>query len=388
MGVSAHPTLRWQDLGPSQPEWAALNAGPAAFRFTYNARAALYQLLLAMPRSQRDTVLLPTFHCTTVVEPALRAGWKVRFYRIKADLSIDLEHLESQLSEDVAAVLVIHFLGFPAPLENVRRMSREKGCYLIEDWAHSFLQGPAAAMPGDQGDFALFSFYKHAPSFAGGGLRVNTRVPWSMASELSAGSRQSALIVKRLAEQAIENSSGGPLKAAFQSFEKWRVNRKRRKKTAPTPSKESAGEPAYEFSERLARSGIPWLSRKILLATRWDSLLAARRRNYEYLAQHLEDNRWMRRVHATLPPEVCPWAFPVWMCARAEQDVQLRAQGLPLFTFGEVLHPSLQQAPLAARKDAEELSKCLLLFSVHQNLELSDMARTARIINEFYRGRL
>src|ERR1700746_1843629 len=125
MKLSAHPTLRWQDLRPRQPEWDTLSAPGSQFHYTYNARAGLYQLLLAMPRSGRDTVLLPAFHCTTVVEPVLRAGWKVRFYRIKADLSIDLEHLESQLSEDVAAILVIHFLGFPAPLENVRRMSRE-----------------------------------------------------------------------------------------------------------------------------------------------------------------------------------------------------------------------------------------------------------------------
>jgi perosamine synthetase len=386
MGVNAHPTLRWRDIDLPRPEWAALSNGRVRFHYTYNARAALYQLLLSMPRSGRDVVLLPAFHCTTVVEPALRAGWNVRFYRIRTDLSIDLEHLSLQLSNEIAAILVIHFLGFPAPLENVRRMSHEAGCYLIEDWAHSFLRGPHPNIPGDQGDFALFSFYKHAPSFAGGGLRVNAQIAWSLPSQESAGIQQTALIIKRLLEQAIENSPEGKLKDAFQKFEEWRV-KKRRQSTSTQMASDTTLETPYELSERLERAGIPWLSRQVLHASRWTTLFEAKRRNYEYLAQNLEENPWLRKVHPTLPSDVCPWAFPVWMAARADQDVQLRARGVPLFTFGDVLHPVSEQSPPVARKDAEALSRHLLLLSVHQNLELADMKRTARIINDFYRGR-
>jgi hypothetical protein len=80
MGVNAHPTLRWRDIDLPRPEWAALSNGRVRFHYTYNARAALYQLLLSMPRSGRDVVLLPAFHCTTVVEPALR-GPRPEFLR-------------------------------------------------------------------------------------------------------------------------------------------------------------------------------------------------------------------------------------------------------------------------------------------------------------------
>ena len=388
MGGNAHPTLRWQDLGLPRPEWAALARQGVRFHYTYNARSALYQLLLAMPRSQRSTVLLPTFHCTTVVEPALRAGWRVRFYRIKADLSIDLEHLQSQLSKEVAALLVIHFIGFPAPLETVRRMSHGAGCYLIEDWAHSFLQGPGPTIPGDQGDFALFSFYKHAPSFAGGGLRVNIDIPWSLPSQINAGWRQSALIAKRLLEQVIDNSSGRLFKAGFQKLERWRVKIKNRQNVATNTSRKDSIEPAYEFSDRLARAGVPWLSRRVLLATGWADMMEVRRRNYTYLAQNLLDNQWLRKMQPTLPPDVCPWAFPVWMSARAQQDVRLRALGVPLFTFGEILHPVTEQTPAIVREDAEELSRCLLLLSVHQNLGVAEMERTTQIINTFYKGEM
>jgi len=384
MNVSAHPTLRWRDLGPAQPEWAALAPEGNQFHYTYNARAALYQLLLAMPRSGRDTVLLPAFHCTTVVEAVLRAGWKVRFYRIKPDLSLDLQDLQCQLSSEVAAILVIHFLGFPAPLESVSRMSHQFGCYLIEDWAHSFLRGPAPHLAGDQGDFALFSFYKHASSFAGGGLRVNIQIPWSLPLQRSAGVAQSVRIFKRLLEQAIENSPGGPLKTTFQQCEQWRVGRKHGQSAGTGVSGETSFGSPHEFSEPLARAGIPWLSRQILHASRWTPLFEARRRNYEFLARHLKQTSSFRVLRPALPGDVCPWAFPVWLQARSEGDFKLRAAGVPLFTFGETLHPEVERASEAARKDAQELSQRLLLLAVHQNLEPANMEHTVQLVNQFY----
>jgi perosamine synthetase len=383
----AHPTLRWQDVGWPRPEWAGLARDLPHFRFAYSARAALFQLLSAMPRAGRDTLLLPAFHCTTVVEPVLRAGWKVRFYRVRTDLSLDLDHLKQEASGDVAAILVIHFLGFPAPIRDILPLREKLGCYIIEDWAHSFLLGPNPHIPGDQADFALFSFYKHAPIFAGGGLRLNTRTAWSLAPQKSVGWRQMAVIAKRLFEQAVDNSKGGALKSAFQKLEHLRIRNKRQQAIVGTGSSDPAREANYEFSEKLAIAGIPWMCLRILQASNWTSIFKARRENYEFLARNIEDNPSLRRVCPVLPPEACPWAFPVWMPLRSEHDVQLRAQGVPLFTFGETLHHAIDQCSGATRANAESLSRHLLLLSVHQHLELSDMQRTARLLSDFYRGR-
>jgi perosamine synthetase len=381
--AKAHPTLRWQDLGWPRPEWATLT-DDGKFHYTYNARAALYQLLRAMPRNGREIILLPAYHCATVVEPVLQAGWKVRFYRIRLDLSIDLDDLKQRLSNDVAAILVIHFFGFSAPLNDILRLRQQFGCYVIEDWAHSFLQGPNVHVPGEDGDFALLSFYKHAPCFAGGGLRVNTPVSWWIAPQQKTSWQQSAFITKRLIEQAIDNAPSGLAKHIFQEIEQWRVRNKdvmRQISSGPSPK------PAQEFSEKLAMSSIPWLSRKVLEAAPWSTIYLARRHNYESLARRLEENPFLRIIFPRLPPNVCPWAFPVWLPFRSEHDVQLRAAGVPLFTFGEVLHPAIEQCDGPTRDDAESLSKHLLLLSVHQNLGSQDMERIAKLMNNFYRGR-
>ena len=58
-----HPTLRFGDLWRRKTESASLALNGFQLYYTYNARAALYQLLRALPRDKRTTVLLPAFHC-------------------------------------------------------------------------------------------------------------------------------------------------------------------------------------------------------------------------------------------------------------------------------------------------------------------------------------
>ena len=384
MTPNAHLTLRWQDLGQKRSEWASFTKSWAGFHYTYSARAALYQLLLSMPRERGDTILLPAFHCLTVVEPVLRAGYKVRFYRIRQDLSVDTEDLGNQMGADVAAILVIHFLGFPAKLDSVLQLRKQFGCFLIEDWAHSFLTGPKPHIPGDDGDFALLSFYKLAPSFAGGGLRINSPVNWLKTPSHAAGWRQTAIAAKRMLEQVVDNSTHVRLRTGFQALERWRVAKKRKTLSVPLGAALQTEQANQQWSEHLATARIPWICRKILEASDWKRIFELRQRNYGLFVRHLNEHPRLRKLFPSLPAEVCPWAFPVWLPARAEHDIQLRARGVPLFTFGETLHPSIAQCPASARKDAEELANHLLLLSVHQNLNPEDIRRTCAVINEFF----
>src|SRR5262249_33832431 len=170
------------------------------------------------------------FHCTTVVEPVLRAGFVVRFYRVCQDLTVDLDDVARQLSGEVKAVLVIHFFGFQTPLEPFLALRKSYGFYIIEDWAHSFLAGPEPHLPGLQGDFSVFSFYKHTACFAGGGLRGNANVDWLTMPTRGAGLRQNVIILKHLLEQVVDNSPDGILKNSLQKLETWRVERKRSRK--------------------------------------------------------------------------------------------------------------------------------------------------------------
>jgi dTDP-4-amino-4,6-dideoxygalactose transaminase len=72
---------------------------------------------------------------------------------------------------------------------------------------------------------------------------------------------------------------------------------------------------------------------------------------------------------------------------RSRLDYRLKNLGVPLFTFGDTLHPLLQErSEHAVRADAELLSRRLMLLSVHQNLSSENMKEIAELVNDFFRS--
>jgi dTDP-4-amino-4,6-dideoxygalactose transaminase len=69
---------------------------------------------------------------------------------------------------------------------------------------------------------------------------------------------------------------------------------------------------------------------------------------------------------------------------RSNYDHILRSQGVPVFTFGELLHPAVYEADAATLKSAHFLSDHLLMIPLHQNLDVSIMTMICRKINTFF----
>src|SRR5262249_33441033 len=113
---SAHPTFHFDKIGPRVGLAERVPRLEGRLFLTYNARGALFQLLRAFPDGRQKPILLPAFHCDTVVEPVLRAGYEVIFYRVRRDLSMDYEDIASKMSRGVAAIVVINYCGFPVDL--------------------------------------------------------------------------------------------------------------------------------------------------------------------------------------------------------------------------------------------------------------------------------
>jgi dTDP-4-amino-4,6-dideoxygalactose transaminase len=351
--------------------------------YTYNARAALYQFLWSLSRGQGSSILLPAFHCVALVEPVIRAGYRPVFYRIREDLSIDEEDLRRQLCSDVAAVIVIHYFGFTAGIDWILKLRRQYQFCVVEDCAHSFLKNESGHLAGENGDAAIFSFYKLVPSYAGGGLRINAQGLECMGSHIRLGTKKSVVMLKHLVEQIIDNSADGLLRRTFQYIEQQRVARKRRNISEGTTNASPIPD-WYSFSEDLAFVKMPWLSRTILRATDIRTLVATRRRNFEILRLHLKESSRLKKLFATLPPNICPWAYPVLVDDRSRFDHVLRRSGVPVFTFGELLHPSLCTADINVRSTAARLSESLMMIPLHQNLDGTTMMSMCEKINNLF----
>jgi len=71
---------------------------------------------------------------------------------------------------------------------------------------------------------------------------------------------------------------------------------------------------------------------------------------------------------------------------RAERDYRIRSRGVPVFTFGEVLHPLLfaQHANEREMLDTTTfLSNNVLGFAVHQDFSETQIATFATAINSY-----
>ena len=384
--LTPHPTLRRKDFfSRRRNDPRALCEGDS-LHLTYNARGALYQLLQAIPENKRNVVLLPAFHCTALVEPVAQSRFRAVFYRIKPDLSIDLDDLRSKATADVALIVAIHFFGFPADLTPLLELRRQLGRYLLEDCAHSFLTLDNDRAIGYRGDFSIFSYYKTVPSLFGGALRIN-RKPFEFApSRAAISAKESAVIAKRLFEQMLVNSKDGFWKRAYLSLENRRVARKQSASAADHPAASHFADDPYLFRSDLAKAGMPGLCKRILKSSDWQAIMAARRRNFAALDGALHETPLLRKLYPFLQEGVCPWAYPVLLQDRVLHEQKLRARGVPLFTFGEMLHPLLAQADLLSRRDAEDLSNRLMVLPVHQNLSVDDVNQYAEEVNRFLAG--
>ena len=144
-----------------------------------NARSAFFELIGEAGLGREDVILMPSYigwserEGSGVFDPVARSAARFEFYRMTADLSIDVEDFRQRLrAGNVRLVLFIHYFGWPDPnLAIAAKESRELGAIVVEDEAHAMLTDLVSGKTGRHGDAAIFSLHKVLP-FASGGLLV------------------------------------------------------------------------------------------------------------------------------------------------------------------------------------------------------------------------
>jgi len=121
-----------------------------------------------------DEILYPDYICDIALVPCNRLGINVKFYKVKDNLEPDLNDAEKLLTPKTKALLAVHYFGFPAPVNRIKKFCDEHNLYFIEDCAHSFLTEIGSKRIGDFGDSSSFSYWKTIPVLNGAALKVNS----------------------------------------------------------------------------------------------------------------------------------------------------------------------------------------------------------------------
>ena len=85
-------------------------------------------------------VLLPIYTCETVIQPFLEEGWKVDFYRINKDLTVDDDFLKRKVESFKPSVVLFHgYFGFDTLTSSLPLIKclRDSGIVIIEDITQS-----------------------------------------------------------------------------------------------------------------------------------------------------------------------------------------------------------------------------------------------------------
>jgi perosamine synthetase len=136
-----------------------------------NGSGALDIAVAALKIGAGDEVIMPAF---TIISPALsvvRAG--ARPVLIDSDpitWNIDVNQIESKITEKTKAVLIVHIYGLPVDMDPVLNLCKKFNLYLIEDAAEMHGQTYKDKKCGSFGDISTFSFYpnKHITTGEGG----------------------------------------------------------------------------------------------------------------------------------------------------------------------------------------------------------------------------
>ena len=310
--------------------------------FTVSGRTAILHGLRQLGVTRDDRVLVPTYHCPTMVEPLQVLGAEPLFYPITQQGRADLDALRRADLRGAKAMLCAHFFGLPLDMTPVRAFCDEHGLRMVEDCAHAYFGRSAVAPLGSLGDVAIASLPKFFPVVEGGCLV-------SRASGLPRLRGPGWLHELRTAWDSFElgAASGrlGRTGAAVRGLARLK-NRLRHRSPEPAADTPASADTASPYrtidaqrADRRAAQFVEW----VVTHADLQRIVSARRRNYRRFATAFEGAVGVRALFPDLPDGAAPYVFPLWVDQPTAYPA-VRALGVPLYRW-DIVWPGTPTLP-------------------------------------------
>jgi dTDP-4-amino-4,6-dideoxygalactose transaminase len=307
-------------------------------------RAAIAQALRLAGVGPGDEVLIPGYHCGSMIDPVLWLGAAPVFFDVRPDLCFDVHGLAARVTPRSRALIAPHFFGFPQPLEPLLALKARQGFTLIEDCAHALFGADGPHVLGARGDFAISSTCKWFPAVEGGLLCANP--PADLDARLS-GRRASTGAEARALLGVLQEATGYgrlPLIRPVTAAADWtsRSTRTFRRNGSATAAS-AAGQLRWlqpQTVDQLQSRITSW----ILRHAAHHAAAERRRANYALLLAELAGLRRARPLHALLPDGVVPYMFPMLLDEPAADFPALKQRGVPIWRWEELAESDCAQA--------------------------------------------
>jgi len=282
-------------------------------------------------------LLAPSYHCRTMLDPALRLEAEIGFYPLKPDLTPDFEALDTCLnscSMPVKALLVTHYFGFPQALDQLAMYCKRHGIALIEDCSHALftVSNPEKQQIGKTGRYGVSSPYKFASCEDGGLLWANNGTELPPAPLRAPGATDEMKGVLNTLKRACAVQPALDIATLGQEIQT--IAEK-----CPAP-----GLPDCRQGARLSIHYLPaqeklkslaW-SRWVLRHTRVPHLAHLRRRNYQQWVDAVSGLPHCRALLPSLPDSCVPYMFPLFIDYPKAHFSLLKHLGMPIWRWDDM----------------------------------------------------
>ena len=348
--------------------------------FTTSGRAAIGLALEELEVGRGDRVLVPSYHCPTMVSPIAALGAVPVFYPIDAQGLPVVAELERMDLLGVKAMLAVHYFGIPRSLRETRECCDRHRIALIEDCAHSYFGSADGKQVGTWGDLAIASLTKFFPVPEGGCL-LSARRPLKKVhlhgQGAIAGLRQLMNTIQLGASHGHFAPLGPVLTGSFAVLDFLRG----RSAGAADTSLQYLIEPDPDsatptFDVELAHQTPAPVARLIALRANRQRIVDRRRRNYELLAECLAGAAGLTLLAPRLPESAVPYVFPIWVDQPDLSYHPLRLEGIPVFRW-DILWPGVPEMPGDV---GLKWSHHVFQLGCHQDLSETDIRSIAQIV--------
>ena len=142
-----------------------------------NGTAAGHAAFFALGIGPGDEVICPSFTYWASIVQVLTLGGVPVFCEVDPDtLNADPADIERKITPRTKAIVVVHMLGMPCEMREIRRLARRHGLKVIEDASHAHGARYRGRMVGSLGEVSFFSLQSSKLMVGGeGGLFCTNR---------------------------------------------------------------------------------------------------------------------------------------------------------------------------------------------------------------------
>ncbi|MBQ8484721.1 MAG: hypothetical protein IJ534_01065 [Bacteroidaceae bacterium] len=343
VGTAVEPS----QFGISGSDYVWLSTGRSAIQFV------LREIEKQFPKSNKIAVL-PPFTCHTVIEPFIKAGYRIEHYPIASDLNSNVEEILHTAFEVGAGIVLFHrYYGFDT-LSGANVLSdllRKNGIISIEDCTQCLYSG----FPKSTADYHVGSIRKWT-GVPDGGFAVCRKGHFSDKPKEPDLELETMKVKASISKYNYLFNDIGDKKAFLDQY------RQAEDLLASRDNFFSISPVACQLQGNLDVK----------------ALIQKRRHNYRYLSYNINFAPTVQSVKKTLTESEVPLYYPILVKERKSLQTYLAERSI----YAPVVWPKADCVGEVC-SEADSLYSHLLCIPIDQRYDLDDMERICESINVF-----